>query len=199
MRFTNAYAACPVCSPTRASVLTGKYPARLHLTDFLTGRSDRPSQKLLRPKFRQYLSLDEVTIAKALKSQGYMSAAVGKWHLGGQQHDPIKHGFDVNIGGTETGSPPGGYFRFRTPTMTARNDPGVFDGSPHRRGGKVHRPEQRQALFPLPVPLCGPHSARGQEESARQVPGKSEARRSAEQSDLRSGGPERQTKASAEF
>lgn len=121
MRFTNAYAACPVCSPTRASVLTGKYPARLHLTDFLTGRSDRPSQKLLRPKFRQYLSLDEVTIAKALKSQGYMSAAVGKWHLGGQQHDPIKHGFDVNIGGTETGSPPGGYFRFRTPTMTARN------------------------------------------------------------------------------
>ena len=83
MRFTDAYAACPVCSPTRASILTGKYPARLHLTDYLTGRSDRPSQKLLRPKFRQYLSLDEVTIARALKAQGYISAAIGKWHLGG--------------------------------------------------------------------------------------------------------------------
>src|SRR6266571_8413680 len=64
MRFTDGYAACPVCSPTRASILTGKYPARLHLTDFLPGRSDRPSQKLLRPKFRQYLTLEETTVAK---------------------------------------------------------------------------------------------------------------------------------------
>jgi arylsulfatase A len=120
MRFTNAYAACPVCSPTRASILTGKYPARLNLTDFLTGRSDRPSQKLLRPKFPQYLSLEEVTIARVLKTQGYVSAAIGKWHLGGEQHDPIKHGFDVNIGGT--GGLPGGYFRFRSPTLTARDD-----------------------------------------------------------------------------
>jgi arylsulfatase A len=122
MRFTDAYAACPVCSPTRASILTGKYPARLHLTDYLTGRSDRPSQKLLRPKVRQYLSLDERTIAKELKERGYVSASIGKWHLGGEAYSPVKHGFDVNVGGTITGSPPGGHFHFRTPTLTARDD-----------------------------------------------------------------------------
>src|SRR5919201_280468 len=74
VRFTNGYAACPVCSPTRASILTGKYPARLHLTDWLPGRSDRPSQKLLRPKIRQHLPLEEVTLAEALKPRGYVSA-----------------------------------------------------------------------------------------------------------------------------
>jgi arylsulfatase A-like enzyme len=122
MRLTNAYAAGPVCSPTRASILTGKYPARLHLTDYLTGRSDRPSQKLLRPKVRQYLPPEEITIARALKPLRYVSASIGKWHLGREQHGPLQHGFDVNKGGTETGSPPGGYFRFKTPTLSARND-----------------------------------------------------------------------------
>jgi arylsulfatase A-like enzyme len=120
MKFTQAYAAAPVCSPTRASILTGKYPARLHLTDFLTGRSDRPSQKLLRPKALQYLPLEEVTIAKALKPLGYVSGSIGKWHLGTEPYFPEKHGFDLNIGGTDTGSPPGGHFRFRTPTLVAR-------------------------------------------------------------------------------
>jgi arylsulfatase A len=122
MRFTDAYAACPVCSPTRASILTGKYPARLRLTDYLTGRSDRPSQKLLRPKVGQYLSLDEKTIARELKERGYVSASIGKWHLGGEPYSPVKHGFDVNVGGTITGSPPGGHFRFRTPTLAPRDD-----------------------------------------------------------------------------
>src|SRR5262249_33679728 len=74
MRFTDAYAGGPVCSPTRASILTGKSPARLRLTDFLTGRSDRPSQKLLRPKFRQYLPLEETTLARELGRHGYVSA-----------------------------------------------------------------------------------------------------------------------------
>jgi arylsulfatase A-like enzyme len=121
VRFTNAYAACPVCSPTRASILTGKYPARLHLTDWLPGRADRPSQKLLRPRIKQHLPLEEVTLARALKAAGYRSASIGKWHLGGPAYYPEKHGFDVNVGGTQTGSPPGGYFLFKTPTMTARS------------------------------------------------------------------------------
>ncbi len=67
MRFTDAYAACSVCSPTRASILTGKYPARLHLTDWLPGRADRPDQKLKRPVIVDHLSLEEVTLAEALR------------------------------------------------------------------------------------------------------------------------------------
>jgi len=122
MRFTDAYAACPVCSPTRASILTGRYPARLQLTDFIGGRADRPSQKLLKARTRRFLPLEEVTLARALKPAGYVSASIGKWHLGTEPYYPEKHGFDVNVGGTDTGSPPGGYFRFKTPTMSARND-----------------------------------------------------------------------------
>src|SRR5687767_7276299 len=78
MRFTEAYAACNVCSPTRASILTGKYPARLHLTDWLPGRVDRPDQKLNRPLFLNHLPLEEVTVAEALKAGGYKTAFVGK-------------------------------------------------------------------------------------------------------------------------
>jgi arylsulfatase A len=113
MRFTDAYAACPVCSPTRASILTGKYPARLHLTDWLPGRTDRPSQKLLRPKFQQFLPLEEVTLARALKPLGYVSASIGKWHLGGADYFPEKHGFDINIGGSDRGSPPSYFAPYR--------------------------------------------------------------------------------------
>ncbi|MGP0062247.1 MAG: sulfatase [Isosphaeraceae bacterium] len=121
MRFTDAYAACPVCSPSRAAIMTGKDPARLQLTDWLPGRPDRPSQRLLRPAFLPQLPLEEITIAEALKPSGYATASIGKWHLGGPAFWPEHQGFDVNVGGTETGSPPGGYFGFKTPTMTARS------------------------------------------------------------------------------
>ncbi len=122
IRFTNAYAACPVCSPSRAALMTGKYPARLHLTDWLPGRKDRPSQRLLRPSIVQQLPLEETTIAELLRPAGYATASLGKWHLGGPSFWPEHQGFDVNISGTATGSPPGGYFRFNTPSMKARDD-----------------------------------------------------------------------------
>jgi arylsulfatase A len=117
MRFTQAYAAAPMCSPTRASILTGQHPARLGLTDWLPGRRDMPSQKLLRPQIIDHLPADSITLAEALKQRGYRTAHIGKWHLGAGEHGPEKNGFDVNIGGTQAGSPPGGYFKFNTPTL----------------------------------------------------------------------------------
>lgn len=114
MRFTEAYAACPVCSPTRASIVTGRYPARLHLTDWLPGRADRPDQMLLRPVIRQQLPLEEVTIAEALKQTGYVTAHIGKWHLGGEGFEPQRQGFDVNIAGDHTGTPLSYFAPFKT-------------------------------------------------------------------------------------
>lgn len=105
MKFTDAYAACPVCSPTRASIMTGKYPARLHLTDWLPGRGDLPAQRLARPVIKQQLPLEEVTIAERLKAAGYVTAHVGKWHLGSEGFEPQKQGFDINIAGDHTGTP----------------------------------------------------------------------------------------------
>ncbi len=96
MRFTDAYSACCVCSPTRASIMTGKYPARLHLTDFIPGHL-RPWARLTVPKFNQELPLDEITIAEVLEQAGYTSASIGKWHLGGSPHLPDSQGFDVSL------------------------------------------------------------------------------------------------------
>lgn len=94
MRFTDAYAACPVCSPTRASILSGQYPARVGITDFITGHW-RPYAKMRVPKNRtQYLPLEIETIAERLKTAGYTTGAYGKWHLGGQKHFPQHQGFD---------------------------------------------------------------------------------------------------------
>ena len=105
MRFTQAYAAGPVCSPTRASLMTGQHPARLHLTDWLPGRGDRKDQKMKRPLIETNLPASAFTLAEALKSSGYVSASIGKWHLGGNGSLPKDHGFDVNIAGDHRGSP----------------------------------------------------------------------------------------------
>ena len=105
IQFTDAYAACPVCSPTRVSVLTGKYPQRFGVTDWLPGRADRPDQKLLRPKLPDGLPSEAVTIAEVLKGAGYVTGTIGKWHLGTGELGPEKQGFDVNIAGDGTGTP----------------------------------------------------------------------------------------------
>ena len=107
MRFTDAYAACPVCSPTRVSIMTGKYPARVGLTNWLSGRIKK---KLLGAPYIKQMPLEEVTVAEALKAGGYATGFVGKWHLGGEPYWPEKQGFDVNVAGCHAGSPIGGYF-----------------------------------------------------------------------------------------
>jgi arylsulfatase A-like enzyme len=116
VRFTDGYAACPVCSPTRASILTGKYPARLHLTDWIAGHK-RPFAKLAVPDWTQYLPLEEVTIAEALKPAGYVSASIGKWHLGGPQYRPGTQGFDLNFGGDHRGQPPSYFWPYNIPLI----------------------------------------------------------------------------------
>ncbi|MHC4169235.1 MAG: sulfatase [Planctomycetota bacterium] len=106
MRFTDAYAAAPVCSPTRASIMTGKYPARLHMTVWYESSANPPrGRKLIPPITQGNLPHDEVTIAEVLKKAGYFTAHVGKWHLGDAAHYPQTQGFDVNIGGTFWGAP----------------------------------------------------------------------------------------------
>jgi arylsulfatase A len=128
VRFTSAYAACPVCSPTRAALLTGLYPARLQLTDWLPGRADRPDQKLLRPIFNQSLPPGVITIADILKSNGYVTGHFGKWHLGGGDADPRKRGFDVSIGGDNTGAQATYFAPFRGPN--GRFLPGLEKAAP---------------------------------------------------------------------
>lgn len=105
MHFTDAYAACPVCSPTRCALMTGCYPPRFQITDWLPGRADRPDQKLNRPTLRQELPLEAVTIAEVLKEAGYATALIGKWHLGGEGFEPQDQGFDLRIGGDKSGTP----------------------------------------------------------------------------------------------
>ena len=106
VKFTEALSACPVCSPSRVALLTGKYPPRFGITDWLPGQPDQPSMPLARPKLPAGLPLDALTPAEVLKAAGYATAHVGKWHLGGDGFEPTKQGFDVNIGGDHRGHPP---------------------------------------------------------------------------------------------
>ncbi len=104
MKFTQAYSACTVCSPTRSAIMTGKYPARTHITDYIPGHY-RPAAKLKIPDWTMHLALEEKTIAEELKGRGYTTGIFGKWHLGNEQFFPEHQGFDVNVGGCEMGAP----------------------------------------------------------------------------------------------
>ena len=114
VRFTNAYAACPVCSPTRSSIMTGKYPVRVRVTDYINpGGANQPQNwkrntKLLPAPYSDRLALEETTIAEALKGHGYATFFAGKWHMGPEGFYPEDQGFDVNKGGYESGGPYGG-------------------------------------------------------------------------------------------
>jgi arylsulfatase A-like enzyme len=113
LRFTNAYAASPVCSPTRASILTGKYPARLHMTIWREAAAERGQRRLLEPVTLGDLPLQELTLAERFSQAGYYTAHIGKWHLGTAKAYPQPHGFDVNIGGTLWGAPQTFFYPYR--------------------------------------------------------------------------------------
>jgi arylsulfatase A-like enzyme len=125
IRFTNAYAACPVCSPTRASIMTGKYPARLGLTNYLPGQHPTPYSKLTGVTSVQQLALEETTIAEVLKKGGYATAEFGKWHLGGTGFGPEQQGFDRSFaaqGGVRSFFYPG----WRGPNGEIAGKPGEY-------------------------------------------------------------------------
>lgn len=105
--FTQAYASCPVCSPSRASLMTGKYPARVGLTHYIGGHD---WGKLMEVPYVDHLPLEEYTLPKALRDAGYHTWSVGKWHLGEKEYYPEHQGFEVNVGGCSWGHPHDGYF-----------------------------------------------------------------------------------------
>jgi arylsulfatase A-like enzyme len=130
MRFTQAYAACAVCSPTRAAILTGKTPARLHITDWIAGEGTPAKSRFRIPDWQQQLPLEETTLAEAFKKLGYTTAHVGKWHLGGPDYFPQHQGFDTNIAGGNIGHP-ASYFWPYGQTGATHRVPGLAE-----RGGK---------------------------------------------------------------
>ncbi|MDH5605172.1 MAG: sulfatase [Cyclobacteriaceae bacterium] len=125
--FDAGYANCQVCSPSRASIMTGKFPARHGITDWIGAPSGEKwrdlnrHNKLLPAEYNHQLDMKEITMAEALKEAGYKTFFAGKWHLGNEGSYPEDHGFDVNVGGWEKGSPMGGYF-------SPYNNPKIKDG-----------------------------------------------------------------------
>jgi arylsulfatase A-like enzyme len=116
MKFTRGYATCQVCSPSRASILTGKYPTNHGITTWIgdaageawnkRGRNDSH----LPPEYERNLRASEITLAEAMRDAGYKTFFAGKWHLGSEGSWPTDHGFDINKGGWDVGGPRGGFF-----------------------------------------------------------------------------------------
>ena len=131
MLFTHSYAAAAICSPSRAALMTGKYPARIGITDWIYARfqgvgttglpgeyAENPDQPLRTPKNQGFLPLEEVTLAERMKAQGYTTFHVGKWHLGEVGKYPEDQGFDLNFGGNDLGQPPSYFDPYEPATPT---------------------------------------------------------------------------------
>jgi arylsulfatase A-like enzyme len=121
MRFTQGYATCRVCSPSRASIQLGKFTARHGVTNWIGARSGmewKREDSLLPAEYLRELPQQDVTLAEAMREAGYRTFFAGKWHLGGEGSLPTDHGFEINVGGHHRGSPPGGFFSpYKNPQM----------------------------------------------------------------------------------
>lgn len=129
MVFTNGYATCQVCSPSRASIMTGKFPARHGITDWIGARTGEEWRKagrfnqLLPPEYEHNLDAASTVLPEAMKEAGYTTFFAGKWHLGSKGSWPTDHGFDINVGGWDVGSPRGGYYApFVNPNLENKRD-----------------------------------------------------------------------------
>lgn len=132
--FSHAYAANPVCSPTRASVLTGQYPSRIQLTNHSGATGGKgPTYMLNPPEVAGNIPLEQTTLAEALHGHGYKTAHIGKWHLSahyhkGNEYYPEANGFDLNVGGHKMGQPGDYYFPYKSEQHPTTNVPGLEDG-----------------------------------------------------------------------
>ena len=136
MIFTDAYAACSVCSPTRASIVTGKYPARLQLTshipslgnDWNYGRPKDGAEFSIESGVptRNWLPLEEESVGEAMKKLGYTTGFFGKWHLGHEPYHPKHQGFDVQVGTSNWGMPPSFYAPYKRTWKTPGNTRGFI-------------------------------------------------------------------------
>ncbi len=153
MRFTQGYAACQVCSPSRASILTGKYPPRHGVTDYIgapSGEAWREAgrfTRMLPPEYEHSLRSNELTFAEALRRSGYRTFFAGKWHLGDEGAYPEDFGFEVNKGGWSAGWPAGGYF---APWENPKLEPGAAGESlPMRLGRETAQFIERHSNEPF--------------------------------------------------
>lgn len=183
MRFTQSYSAAAICSPSRAALMTGKYPARTGITDWIRAKfqggsglalptdfEQIPGKPLKTPKNQGFLPLEELTLAERLKAMGFSTLHVGKWHLGEEGKHPEDQGFDLNIGGNDLGQPPS-YFdpylaKNAAPTYVLKNVPPRKEGEflTDREGDEIvkfiqNRPGQffiHWAPYAVHTPIMGP-------------------------------------------
>ena len=178
MRFTTAYSTCPVCSPTRASMMTGRYPQRTGITDYINASGanqpekwNRNTRLLPAAVFGSISRSRSGRLPKRCATRATRRSSAGKWHLGGEGFLPTDQGFDVNKGGGNWGSPKTYFSPYGNPQLSGWSARRVADAAAGRRGVPVHRGESRSAVLRVLVVLLGPHSAAGAGEAGREIRG----------------------------